>query len=171
VFGYEILTIKYNFDSTFFINKSYFIQLFKKQIIFYSTFYKQIIFYSIFSKKSSLKIRKRNKNLILISKIHHSSAPSISFSISAIIFSSPSLCFSTQLNLLWGSLSSFFFFFFFSSSYDLAYRMHLDVAKRVPLNIGGTPIALRRFEKNFVSKERMFVTEKQIKNNKIKRAL
>jgi hypothetical protein len=49
--------------------------------------------------------------------------------------------------------------------------MHLDVAKRVPLNIEGTPIALRRFEKNFISKERMFVTEKQIKNNKIKRAL
>jgi hypothetical protein len=49
--------------------------------------------------------------------------------------------------------------------------MHLDVAKRVPLNIGRTPIAWRRFEKNFVSKERMFVPEKLIKNNKIKRAL
>jgi hypothetical protein len=44
VFGYEILKIKYNSDSTFFKNKSYFIQLFKKQIIFYLTFYKQIIF-------------------------------------------------------------------------------------------------------------------------------
>jgi hypothetical protein len=49
--------------------------------------------------------------------------------------------------------------------------MHLDVAKRVPLNIGRTPIAWRRFEKNFVSKERMFVAEKKIKKNKIKRAL
>jgi len=39
---------------------------------------------------------------------------------------------------------------------------------------GGTPIApiaLRRLEKNFVSKERMFVAGKQIKKNKIKRAL
>jgi hypothetical protein len=31
VFGYEILKIKYNFDSTFFKNKSYFIQLFLKR--------------------------------------------------------------------------------------------------------------------------------------------
>jgi hypothetical protein len=141
VFGYEILTIKYNSDSTFFINKSYFIQLFLKKIIFYSTFYKQIIFYSIFSKKSNLKIRKQNKNLILISKIHHSNAPSVSLSISAIIFSSSSLCFSTNL-ICCGVVFLFLFFFFFSSSYDLAYRMHLDVAKRVPLNIGGTPIVL-----------------------------
>jgi hypothetical protein len=39
---------------------------------------------------------------------------------------------------------------------------------------GGTPIApiaFRRLEKNFVRKERMFVAGKQIKNNKIKRAL
>jgi hypothetical protein len=36
---------------------------------------------------------------------------------------------------------------------------------------GGTPIALRRLGKNFVSKEHMFVAGKQIKNNKIKMAL
>jgi hypothetical protein len=65
VFGYEILKIKYNYDSTFFKNKSYFIQL--------------------FSKKSNLKIRKQNKNLIPISKIQHSNAPSVSLSIFAII--------------------------------------------------------------------------------------
>jgi hypothetical protein len=112
VFGYKILKIKYNYDYTFLKNKSYFIQLFQKQIIFYSTFYKQIIFYSTFAKKSNLKICKQNKNLILITKIQHSNAPPVSLSISAIIFSSPSLCFSTLLNLLWVTL--FFFLFFFS---------------------------------------------------------
>jgi hypothetical protein len=59
VFGKWILKIKYGFDSTFFQNKTYFIELFQKQIIFYSTFLK----------KSNLKIRKQNKNLILIWKI------------------------------------------------------------------------------------------------------
>jgi hypothetical protein len=59
------------------------------------------------------------------------------------------------------------FFFFF---YDVAYRMHLYIVKRVS---GGTPIALWRLgkNKNFVSKERMFVIGKQIKKIKIKRAL
>jgi hypothetical protein len=47
--------------------------------------------------------------------------------------------------------------------------MHLDVVKRVPLDIGGTPIALRMLGKNFVSKKRMFVARKQIKKNKIKK--
>jgi hypothetical protein len=61
VFGYRILETKYDSDSTFFQKKSYFIQLFQKQIIFYSTF----------SKKSNLEIRKQNKNSILISKIQH----------------------------------------------------------------------------------------------------
>jgi hypothetical protein len=40
--------------------------------------------------------------------------------------------------------------------------------------LGGTPIApiaLRRLGKNFVSKEQIFVAGKQIKKNKIKRAL
>jgi hypothetical protein len=37
--------------------------------------------------------------------------------------------------------------------------------------LGGTPIALQSLGKKFVSKERMFVAGKQIKNNKIKRAL
>jgi hypothetical protein len=48
--------------------------------------------------------------------------------------------------------------------------MHLDVVKRVPLDIRGAPIALRRLGKNFVSKERMFVAGKQRKKNKIKSA-
>jgi len=67
VFGYRILETKYDSDSTFFQKKSYFIQLFQKQIIFYSTF----------SKKSNLEIRKQNKNSILISKIQHPNAEEI----------------------------------------------------------------------------------------------
>jgi hypothetical protein len=88
VFGYEILKIKYNSDSTFLKNKSYFIQLFQKQIIFYSIFSKQIIFYSTFYKKSNLKIRKQNKNSILILKIQYANAPGFQCFMLAIMCSS-----------------------------------------------------------------------------------
>jgi hypothetical protein len=39
VFGNRILKNEYDSDFAFFKNKSYFIQLFKKQIIFYSIFF------------------------------------------------------------------------------------------------------------------------------------
>jgi hypothetical protein len=80
------------------------------------------------------------------------------------LYSHSPLCFSTQLNLLW---VIFYFFFLWCSLQNTLRRSKTSTS----WYRGGTPIALQRLWKNFVTKERMFVVGKQIKRNKIKKVL